>query len=198
MSMLMLFFVFFYVGLFAIGGGLVAASFMRQALVEQYGLITDEKFYSMLAISESTPGPLGINIATYIGTELHGIPGGIIATFGEVLPSIIIIILIARFFSKFQEKPLVKSIFSAKENPHYASLPCCGVCPVCFLQYRQKKLTSVKWYSHANCLMLKLVRLSCIFSCRMVYWSMMALGVCSVTCFTMLVRYFGVMFIFSA
>ena len=113
MSMLMLFFVFFYVGLFAIGGGLVAASFMRQALVEQYGLITDEKFYSMLAISESTPGPIGINIATYIGTELHGIPGGIIATFGEVLPSIIIIILIARFFSKFQEKPLVKSIFSA-------------------------------------------------------------------------------------
>ena len=95
MSMLMLFFVFFYVGLFAIGGGLVAASFMRQALVEQYGLITDENFYSMLAISESTPGPIGINIATYIGTELHGIPGGIIATFGEVLPSIIIIILIA-------------------------------------------------------------------------------------------------------
>ncbi|MCI7036827.1 MAG: chromate transporter [Spirochaetia bacterium] len=113
MSMLMLFFVFFYVGLFAIGGGLVAASFMRQALVEQYGLITDEKFYSMLAISESTPGPIGINIATYIGTELHGSPGGIIATFGEVLPSIIIIIIIARFFSKFQEKPLVKSIFSA-------------------------------------------------------------------------------------
>lgn len=112
MSILGLFFVFFYIGLFAVGGGLVAATFMQQALVEQYHLITEEQFYAMLAISESTPGPVGINLATYIGTELHGIPGGIIATFGEVLPSLIVIVIIAKFFSKFQEKPLVKSIFS--------------------------------------------------------------------------------------
>ncbi len=112
MSMLGLFFVFFYIGLFAVGGGLVAATFMQQALVEQYHLITEEQFYSMLAISESTPGPVGINLATYIGTELHGIPGGMIATLGEVLPSLIVIIVIAKFFSRFQEKPLVKSIFS--------------------------------------------------------------------------------------
>lgn len=112
MSILGLFFVFFYIGLFAVGGGLVAATFMQQALVEQYHLITEEQFYAMLAISESTPGPVGINLATYIGTELYGIPGGIIATFGEVLPSLIVIVIIAKFFSKFQEKPLVKSIFS--------------------------------------------------------------------------------------
>lgn len=111
MSLLQLFFVFMYIGFFAVGGGLVAASFMQNVLVNQYGLISAEKFYSMLAISESTPGPIGINIATYIGTELYGVPGGIIATIGEVLPSIVTIILIAKFFSKFQEKPLVKSIF---------------------------------------------------------------------------------------
>ena len=84
---------------------------MQNVLVNQYGLISAEKFYSMLAISESTPGPIGINIATYIGTELYGIPGGIIATIGEVLPSIVTIVLISKFFSKFQEKPLVKSVF---------------------------------------------------------------------------------------
>ena len=111
MTLFQLFFVFMYIGFFAVGGGLVAASFMRNVLVNQYGLISAEKFYSMLAISESTPGPIGINIATYIGTELYGVPGGIIATVGEVLPSIVTIILIAKFFSKFQEKPLVKSVF---------------------------------------------------------------------------------------
>ncbi|MBB5219611.1 chromate transporter [Treponema rectale] len=112
MTLIHLFFIFFYIGLFAVGGGLVAATFMQQALVEQYHLLSAEKFYSMLAISESTPGPIGINLATYIGTELYGPIGGIITTFGEVLPSLIVTMLIARFFSKFQEKPLTQNIFS--------------------------------------------------------------------------------------
>lgn len=112
MSLIGLFFVFFYIGLFGVGGGLVAAAFMQQALVEQYQLITPEKFYSMLAISESTPGPIGINLATYIGTELYGPIGGIITTFGEVLPSLIVIVIIAKFFTRFQDKPVVKSVFS--------------------------------------------------------------------------------------
>ncbi len=111
MTLFHLFLIFLYIGFFAIGGGLVAASFMQNVLVNQYALISAEKFYNMLAISESTPGPIGINIATYIGTELFGVPGGVIATIGEVLPSLIVIILIARFFSRFQEKPLFKSIF---------------------------------------------------------------------------------------
>ena len=112
MTLIHLFFIFFYIGLFAIGGGLVAATFMQQALVEQYHLLSAEKFYSMLAISESTPGPIGINLATYIGTELYGPVGGIVTTFGEVLPSLIVIMLVARFFMRFQEKPLVQSAFS--------------------------------------------------------------------------------------
>ena len=112
MSLLHLFFIFFYIGLFAIGGGLVAATFMQQTLVEQYQLLTAEKFYSMLAISESTPGPIGINLATYIGMELFGPVGAVVTTLGEVLPSLVIIMLIARFFSRFQDKPLVKAAFS--------------------------------------------------------------------------------------
>ncbi len=111
MTLIKLFFIFMYIGFFAIGGGLVAATFMQQALVDQYHLISLEKFYSMLAISESTPGPIGINLATYIGCELFGPVGGIITTLGEVLPSIIVIIIIAKVFSNFSEKPLVKSVF---------------------------------------------------------------------------------------
>lgn len=112
MSLLALSGVFFYIGLFAIGGGLVAATFMQQTLVTQYGLITTEKFYQMLAISESTPGPIGINMATYIGNELYGPLGGVVTTVSEVLPSVIVILLIAKFFSKYQEKPGVQAAFS--------------------------------------------------------------------------------------
>ena len=112
LGLLCLIAVFFYVGLFAVGGGLVAASFMQQILVERFGLISAEKFFSMLAVSESTPGPIGINLATHCGTELYGPLGGIVTTFGEVLPSLLIIMLIARFFSGFQKKPLVQAAFA--------------------------------------------------------------------------------------
>lgn len=105
--------VFFYVGLITIGGGLVAITVMQQVLVERFQIINIEMFYNMVAISESTPGPMGINMATYVGTELYGVGGGLATTFGQVLPSIICIIIIASFFSKFQEKPVVKAGFSA-------------------------------------------------------------------------------------
>ena len=104
--------VFFYVGLITIGGGQVGITVMQQVLVDQFHLIDDSFFFNMVAISESTPGPIGINIATYIGTELYGIWGGFFSTLGEVLPSLICIVLIAKFFGSFAEKKGVKAAFS--------------------------------------------------------------------------------------
>ncbi len=104
--------VFFYVGLITIGGGQVAITVMQQVLVDEFHLIDDAFFFNMVAISESTPGPIGINIATYIGTELYGVFGGFFSTLGEVLPSLICIILIAKFFGSFAEKKGVKAAFS--------------------------------------------------------------------------------------
>lgn len=111
MSLLELAFVFFYIGLFTIGGGLVAISLMYKPIVGG-GLISEELFYNMVAISESTPGPIGINMATYIGYELHGVFGGIVTTVATVLPSLIIIIIVAKFFTRLKEQPLVQSVFS--------------------------------------------------------------------------------------
>ncbi|MBR5096661.1 MAG: chromate transporter [Treponema sp.] len=110
-SLIELFAIFFCIGLFTIGGGLVAITSMQQIVVGR-GWITSERFFNMVAISESTPGPIGVNMATYIGCEFHGFLGGVVATLGEVLPSLICIILIAKFFARIQEKPLVKSVFS--------------------------------------------------------------------------------------
>jgi len=110
MSLWDLFWVFFYVGTFTIGGGLVAITLMQQELVTR-GLISPERFYNMVAISESTPGPIGINMATYVGFEMHGVLGGIVTTIGTVLPSLIVILVIAKFFGRFQEKRGVKAAF---------------------------------------------------------------------------------------
>lgn len=109
-SLFELFWIFFYVGAFTIGGGLVAITLMQQEILGR-GLITPERFYNMVAISESTPGPIGVNMATYIGYETHGVLGGIVTTAGTVLPSLIVILAIAKFFGKFQEKRGVKAAF---------------------------------------------------------------------------------------
>lgn len=107
MTLLQLAFTFFYIGLFTIGGGQVAITLMQQSLVTT-GVISQDMFYNMVAISESTPGPIGINMATYIGYELYGVPGALIVTGAQVLPSIIIILVIARFLRSFNDNPFVK------------------------------------------------------------------------------------------
>ncbi|WP_340138425.1 chromate transporter [Treponema zioleckii] len=112
MGLLCLVAVFFYVGLITIGGGQVGITIMQQTLVENFHLLGNSDFYNMVAISESTPGPIGINVATYIGTELYGVFGGFVSTLGEVLPSLICIMIIAKFFGKFAEKKGVKAAFS--------------------------------------------------------------------------------------
>ena len=107
MSLLALCFTFFYIGLFTIGGGVVAITLMQQTIVAR-GLISTEQFYNMIAISESTPGPIGINMATYIGYNLYGVPGAILTSIFEALPSIIIILIVAKFLQKFHENQFVK------------------------------------------------------------------------------------------
>lgn len=108
MSLFGLFFLFMYIGLSTIGGGLVAISLMQQELVAR-SIISSERFIAMIAVSESTPGPIGINMATYIGYELYGIWGSLVLTTSIVLPSLIVIVLIARFTRSFQDAAPVKN-----------------------------------------------------------------------------------------
>ena len=105
-----MFFTFFKIGLFSIGGGLATLPFL-QDLVEHNDWITGSELIDMIAISESTPGPIGINTATFVGYKAAGVFGGVISTLGIVTPSIIIIILVAHYFKKFNEKPLVQGAF---------------------------------------------------------------------------------------
>lgn len=101
MTYILLFLEFFKIGLFAIGGGLVTVPFLFD-LTEKYSWFSAAELTDMIAIAESTPGPIGVNVATYAGFNAAGVLGGIIATFGLVLPSVIIIILIAKLMNKYQ------------------------------------------------------------------------------------------------
>lgn len=105
-----LFYAFAKIGLFAIGGGLATLPFLQE-LAETKGWYTVEMLANMVAVSESTPGPIGINMATYAGFHAAGIFGGIVATLSLVLPSIVICVLIAKVLDQFNENKYVQSVF---------------------------------------------------------------------------------------
>lgn len=105
-----LFVEFIKTGLFAIGGGLATLPFL-QNISDKYGWFTSQELIDMIAISESTPGPIGINMATYVGYKTAYLPGSIIAVLGLITPSVIIIVLIAHYYMKFSEHPTVQAGF---------------------------------------------------------------------------------------
>ena len=109
-TILLLFWEFFKVGLFAVGGGPATLPFLMD-LAEKRPWFTMQDLTNMVAISESTPGPLGLNMATYAGVQTLGIFGGLVSTLGLVLPSVVIIILIAKFLDNFSQNKYVKGAF---------------------------------------------------------------------------------------
>ena len=110
MIYLRLFFEFFKTGLFAVGGGMATLPFLYD-ISTRTGWFTHEMLADMIAVSESTPGPIGVNMATYVGYVTAGIPGAVTATLGLVTPSVVIILLIARALRAFRENPLVEAGF---------------------------------------------------------------------------------------
>jgi len=108
-KLLTLSFIFFRVGLFTVGGGLATLTLMHQGLVPDY--IDEASFYSFVAVSESTPGPIGVNMSTYVGYNSIGILGSVCLTLAMVLPSFIVILAIARASSSFQDNVIVKRCF---------------------------------------------------------------------------------------
>ena len=107
---LRLFWEFFKTGLFAVGGGMATLPFMYD-ISDKTGWFTHSMLADMVAVSESTPGPIGVNMATYVGFFTGGIPGSVVATVGLVTPSVIVILLIARVLKAFRENQYVDAGF---------------------------------------------------------------------------------------
>ena len=110
MTLWLLFYEFAKTGLFAVGGGMATIPFLY-AISEKTGWFTAADIGNMIAISESTPGAIGVNMSTYVGFHVAGLAGALITTFGLVLPSIIVIIIISKMLKKFKDSQMVKKIF---------------------------------------------------------------------------------------
>ncbi len=112
MIFLKLMITFFKIGLFSYGGGLSMLPLLQDEIVTKHGWLTAQQFIDMIAISESTPGPIGINMATFVGFKTAGVLGSVLASVSVCMPSLIIVIILAHYFMKFHENTIVKSAFS--------------------------------------------------------------------------------------
>lgn len=147
MELLLLFVEFFKTGLFALGGGLATLPFLyniADKYGDTYGWFTRDMIPDMLAISESTPGPIGVNMATYAGYNAAGVLGGVIATLGLVLPSVIIILIVARVLQKVKGNVYV-------ENAFYGIRPAvCGIIAAAGFDVIKNTLFAISKYVDTN------------------------------------------------
>ena len=110
MLYLRLFWEFFKTGLFAVGGGMATLPFLY-SMSDATGWFSHAQLADMIAVSESTPGPIGVNMATYVGFSTAGVPGAVVATLGLITPSVIIILIIARVLAAFRQNKVVDAAF---------------------------------------------------------------------------------------
>ena len=110
MIYLRLFVEFFYTGLFSVGGGLATIPFLTD-IGQRTGWFTQGELADMIAVSESTPGPMGVNMASYVGYTAGGVPGSIVATVGLITPSIIVILIVAAILARFRNNRYVEAAF---------------------------------------------------------------------------------------
>lgn len=111
MNLLQLFWMFFKVGLFTFGGGYAMIPYIKEEIIEKRKLMTDDDILELIAIAESTPGPIAINMATFIGFKQKKFLGSLLSTIGVILPSFIIIFIISLFFKQFMGLEYVKYAF---------------------------------------------------------------------------------------
>lgn len=126
MTLLRLMFEFFKTGLFAVGGGLATLPFLYE-ISDKTGWFSHADIADMIAISESTPGAIGINMSTYAGFKTAGVPGGILATLSLAAPSLIIILIIAKFLNKFRDNPNVEGAFYGLRPASIAMITAAGI-----------------------------------------------------------------------
>ena len=111
MIYLELFRVFFLIGAFTFGGGYAMVAMVQQQVVSR-GWMSAEVLIDFIAIAESTPGPIAVNLATFVGAQMGGVPGSVCATLGVVLPSFVVILIVARCYAAFQKSKWVQGVMS--------------------------------------------------------------------------------------
>ena len=127
MNLLQLFLSFFQIGLFSIGGGYAAMPLIQNQIVDLHGWLTMSQFADIMTIAEMTPGPIAINSATFVGIQLAGIPGAIIATLGCITPSCIIVLTLAYVYYRFRGLSVVQGILAGLRPAVVAMIGAAGI-----------------------------------------------------------------------
>lgn len=112
-QLIQLFFAFLQVGAFSFGGGYAAMPLIQAQVIEKYGWLTSADFADLVTIAEMTPGPIAVNAATFVGNQIAGIPGALAATFGVILPSCIIVTLLAFLYTRYRDLPVLRDALAA-------------------------------------------------------------------------------------
>lgn len=131
---------FFQIGLFSIGGGYAAMPLIQAQVVDLRGWLTMVQFADIMAISEMTPGPIAINCATFVGIQVAGIPGAIIATVGYILPPCVIVMTLAFLYSRFRGLTLVQGILAGLRPAVVAMIASAGISLLTLALYGQQEL----------------------------------------------------------
>ena len=127
MTILLLMYEFFKTGLFSVGGGLATLPFLYEMSSRHPDWFSGADIADMIAISESTPGAIGINMSTYAGYRTAGVPGGLLASFALALPCVVIILIIARFLHRFRDNKLVEGAFYGLRPASIAMISVAGL-----------------------------------------------------------------------
>lgn len=127
MTFLQLLLSFMQVGLFSVGGGYAAIPLIQNQVVEQHGWLTLQEFADLVTIAEMTPGPIAINSATFVGTRIAGFPGAVIATFGCILPSCIIVSILAVIYNRYKNLSMLQSVLSSLRPAVVALIAAAGI-----------------------------------------------------------------------
>lgn len=112
MIYLQLFWSFFQIGLFSFGGGMAAMPLIQNQVVDLHGWLSLTEFTDLITISETTPGPIAINSATFVGTRIAGVGGALVSTLGCILPSCFIVLLLAWLYNKYNEMAVIRGVLA--------------------------------------------------------------------------------------
>lgn len=149
MKLLQLFFSFFQIGLFSIGGGYAAMPLIQAQVVDLHGWLTMTQFADIMTIAEMTPGPIAINSATFVGTQIAGIPGAIIATLGCILPSCVIVLTLAYVYYRFRGLSVIQGILAGLRPAVIAMIASAGLSLFSMSMYGARTfpgdLTAINW-----------------------------------------------------
>lgn len=136
---------FFQIGLFSIGGGYAAMPLIQHQVVDLHPWLTMTQFADIMAIAEMTPGPIAINSATFVGIQVAGIPGALIATFGCVLPSCAIVMLLGYVYYRYKGLSMVQGVLAGLRPAVIAMIASAGLSLLILALYGSREITGNIW-----------------------------------------------------